>query len=99
MSASVRSSSDAMSVFVPANASTEGGWTTFGAGPSRSGHNPYEHAVTRATVHDVTTLWSASIAGGNFSGSVAVADGKVVVGYFDLDAVDEATGRSIWCTG
>src|SRR5690242_2913239 len=77
-------------------------WTSVQFGPAQTNYNPYEPALTEASVQHLTGVWSKSC---TCAGGARVAGGLVYIvdGYtgtlpftMTLRALDAATGADKW---
>ncbi len=68
-------------------------WPMFHGGPARTGFDPYENILDPSTVSGLHVAWKFHDA---LDASPAVADGRVYVQGFDLEALDARTGAAIW---
>lgn len=79
-------------------------WPAPGGGPDRAGHNPFEAAITPATVGDLGVAWVAATGGGPVLEDPVVSDAGVHVsvqagptlGADTLFTFDAATGAPRW---
>lgn len=79
-------------------------WPAPGGGPSRTGHNPFETAITPATVGDLEVAWAAATGGGPVLHDPVVSDAGVHVGVqsgptLSVDTLftfDTASGALRW---
>jgi outer membrane protein assembly factor BamB len=87
----------------PAGTTTRGDWPMYGRDVSRTGYDPYETAISTASVARLAPRWQADIGLGAYppSGAPAVAGGRVFAGSSRPDgdnffAFDAVTGRALW---
>lgn len=79
-------------------------WPAPSGGPSRAGHNPFEAAISPATVGDLDVAWVAATGGGPVRHDPVVSDAGVHVGVeagpaLSVDTLftfDAATGALRW---
>ncbi len=78
-----------------------GCWTVSGGGPSRSGFNPLEGAITPANVATLTPGWSWTVPNdptASVQGPAVVPGGAYVASGREVFALDPATGVQLWNT-
>ncbi|HMG40547.1 MAG TPA: hypothetical protein VK611_04430, partial [Acidimicrobiales bacterium] len=66
-------------------------WPAPGGGPSRTGHNTFETAITPATVGDLEEAWVATTGGGEVLHDPVVSDAGVHVGVQASDGLGADT--------
>jgi outer membrane protein assembly factor BamB len=78
-------------------------WPTYGADPSRTGHNGAETRLAVSAVEQLAPRWQVDIGAGNQppSGTPSIAGGRVFVGSSvqrgdNFFAFDAASGRALW---
>ena len=73
-----------------------GCWPVPGQNADRTAHNPFESALTPATVGGLGELWSTDIGDAAVTGPIVAAGGVVATAGTDVHRVDAATGDHDW---
>ncbi|HEX6422137.1 MAG TPA: PQQ-binding-like beta-propeller repeat protein [Acidimicrobiales bacterium] len=73
-----------------------GCWPVPGQNADRTAHNPFETALTPATVGELRELWSADLGDGAVAGPIVAAGGVVATSGTRVHRVDAATGAPGW---
>lgn len=73
-----------------------GCWPVPGQNADRTAHNPFERALTPATVGGLGELWSADLGDAPVVGPIVAAGGVVATSGTSVHRVDAATGDAGW---
>lgn len=73
-----------------------GCWPVPGQNADRTAHNPFESALTPATVGGLGELWSTAVDDAAITGPIVAAGGVVATAGSDVHRVDAATGDHDW---
>ena len=78
-----------------------GCWTQVGFGPEHRRYNPFEQGITTDNVDTLSPLWTRELQGGVSqpmlaNGRVHISRDDNTIRSYDVDALDAATGDTLW---